>query len=419
MRFKAEIFDNLQYLYHITGFNDHQLHCVIKFENKINAAVMEKSVALLAKAIPMLCRVYRNNNGKSYWENTDKLFQDLFTVVDNEADFENFTFSKTNEENGPQIKVCLLQSESDSLSIIMNHMVSDGAGIKQCSYLLADIYSNLLRNPGYIPCTTIDGDRSYKNVISGVSFKDKIKILLFNNKDNNQDSNYKFPMSTGSIIKPFILTHEIPPEMYNKIRNICKQHNATVNDILLTAYFRVLSNILNLNGKALNIPIMIDMRRYLKDKNFTSLSNLSSTVIITVVIEPGEDFYQTLSKVSSRMNAKKSNFLGLSTFLKLNTLFKLLSANLSYGILKKSLKNPNICMTNIGVLDSKKLTFDGSPIVDAFVCGSIKYRPHFQMAVSSFGEKMTLSVNLYGDERDRETILRFFKLIDDELNAVT
>jgi NRPS condensation-like uncharacterized protein len=88
--------------------------------------------------------------------------------------------------------------------------------------------------------------------------------------------------------------------------------------------------------------------------------------------------------------------------------FGIFKDNLGYKILKNSLRNPNICITNIGVLDSKKLVFEGSPAVNAFVCGSIKYYPHFQMSVSSFKDKMTFCVNLYDSQRDREIISRFF-----------
>jgi NRPS condensation-like uncharacterized protein len=52
IKHKAEIFDYLQYLFEIKGFSDHQLHCVIKFENKINAGAMERAVKLLVKTVP-------------------------------------------------------------------------------------------------------------------------------------------------------------------------------------------------------------------------------------------------------------------------------------------------------------------------------------------------------------------------------
>ncbi|EPR13643.1 WS/DGAT domain-containing protein [Ruminiclostridium papyrosolvens] len=414
MKYKAETFDYLQYLYHTTGFNDHQVHCVIKFETKVNSLIMKKAAGILINTVPILARVYKQNEVCPYWEDSDTL-KEYFYVVESYKDFEAFTFSKTNEELGPQIKFCLLRAESDSLSIVVNHMVTDGAGIKHCVYLLSEIYSRLLIESDYKPEYVIDGDRGFKDVISGLSLIDKIKILIFNKKDNNQSIQYKFPMSINENISPFILTHEVSTERYTQIRNFCNLNMVTVNDVMLTAYFRVLSKIIKIDGELFGVPIMIDMRRHLKDKSLNTLTNLSSTAIINACVYQDESFLQTLEKISNEMKNKKNNYLGLNTFLKLDTLFGFCKGKLPYKILKNLLKNPNICMTNIGIIDSEKLVFLGSPISNAYICGSIKYRPHFQMAISSFNNKMTLSVNLYGSQEDRDAISEFFALIDDEL----
>lgn len=416
MRYKSEIFDHLQYLYKTTGFNDHQLHCVIKFENKLDTKVIEAAVRYLIEILPALSRVYRNHNGKSYWEDVDlKNLNSYINIVNDQRKFEEFTYRNIEEEIGPQIKVCLLSSDKDALSIIINHMVMDGAGLKQCVYLLSDLYTKIIKNPGYIPEYTIDGDRSFKDIIAGFKIKDRIKILLFDKKDSNQACNDIFPMSSDKNISPFIMTRELSPERFHHINSYCKNHKVTVNDVILTAYFRVLSKMLKKEGKILKVPIMVDMRRYLKDKSFKAITNLSSTVIISICIEPKEDFNETLEKVNTTMNLKKNNNLGISTFIKLDTLYRICGRKIGYAVLKKSLKNAYITMTNIGVMDAQLLHFDGSPIESAFICGSIKYRPYFQLAVTSFNDKITFCVNSYGSQKERDMFQRFFELMNQEL----
>ena len=68
-----------------------------------------------------------------------------------------------------------------------------------------------------------------------------------------------------------------------------------------------------------------------------------------------------------------------------------------------------ICMTNIGVLDAARLSFGDLRPTDAYLCGSIKYKPYFQLAMSSYQDELTLSVNLYGSASDRALILSFSK----------
>ncbi|MFA9463118.1 MAG: condensation domain-containing protein [Velocimicrobium sp.] len=416
MKYKAEIFDNLQYLYEETKFNDHQLHCVIKFENKLNADIMKQAIKLLLKVVPLLSCVYNHNNGNSYWETSiHSEFNDIFTIVSNEADFNTFTTSKTNERTGPQIKACLYRFDEDSLSIVMNHMVCDAAGFKQCLYLLSNLYTNLMKNPSFSPEYIMNGDRSIQKITSQISFSNKVKAFLFQNKESNQKNNDKFSMSQEGNTTPFILTHEISAKRFARLHDYCKNNNVTINDVVLTSYYRVLAKMMNMKGKPLSIPIMIDMRRYLKEQSSNSLDNLSSTVITTITVEPKESFKETLTKVNKEMNEKKAKQMGMNGFVKLALINRIFNNARSYSITKRNLKNPYICMTNIGILDSKKLVFEGSPIKNAFMCGSIKYRPHFQMALSSFADQITFSSNLYGTMQDRNTILYFFNLLEQEL----
>jgi NRPS condensation-like uncharacterized protein len=73
-------------------------------------------------------------------------------------------------------------------------------------------------------------------------------------------------------------------------------------------------------------------------------------------------------------------------------------------------------MTNIGELDAKRLSFEGADVASAYVCGSIKYKPHFQLALSGFDGTITLSSNLYGSPRDRELVDAFLAEVEDELD---
>ena len=70
---------------------------------------------------------------------------------------------------------------------------------------------------------------------------------------------------------------------------------------------------------------------------------------------------------------------------------------------KKKFINPLIGLTNIGVIDNEKLVFGNLPIVDAFITGSIKYPPYFQLTFTSFNESITFSIN------------NFFNILNNEL----
>ena len=52
------------------------------------------------------------------------------------------------------------------------------------------------------------------------------------------------------------------------------------------------------------------------------------------------------------------------------------------------------------------------------MCGSIKYKPHFQLAVSTYDGELTLSSNLYGNASDRKRVLSFLDEVENELPSV-
>jgi NRPS condensation-like uncharacterized protein len=173
----------------------------------------------------------------------------------------------------------------------------------------------------------------------------------------------------------------------------------------------------DLKGKSFGVPITVDMRRYLKEKSFKSVTNLSSSIIINMAAPDKDDFRKTLSKVKSEINTRKNNFLGLNSLVKLDVLFKLSSKKSAFEILEKSLKHPKLFMTNAGIIDSSRLLFEGSTVESSFLSGSIKYRPHFQMCISTFNDTITLSVNLYGSKKDYDNVSSFFNLLDQEILA--
>jgi Uncharacterized protein containing a NRPS condensation (elongation) domain len=417
MRFKAELFDELQFLFEKNKFNDHVLHCIISFNGKIDKTILKKAIEMTIDVVPILGSRYVEAKREAYWVKEDKLsYEEIFKVADNEEDFNDFITSKINEFKAPQVKACLFYSENDILAISMNHMICDAAGFKKYMYLLCEIYSNLIDEPSYKPKFVINGDRSIERVTGKFTLKENIKTFITQNGESNKQFDYTFPLSSDEIKLPFILTHNISKERFQLIKAYSKNNKVTINDIVLAAYYRVMFKILDIqNEDELNIPIMIDMRRYLKDRNIDALCNLASTVITSLKFNSQENFLETVKRISESIDKKKDDGLGLNGFVKISALYKIFNYKNFKKLIGFGFKHPLIAMTNIGILEEGKLCFRGTQIESAFMCGSIKYPPYFQLAISSYKESLTLSVNLYGSAKDKEKIKKFFELLDSEL----
>jgi NRPS condensation-like uncharacterized protein len=414
--YTAEVFDQVQLLFDITGFNDHQLHCVLKLESSLDTAILKKAVISSIGAIPILGTRYIDSE-RPHWTSIDPCrFGEALVITRTEVEFEDIAVSCVNQGRGPQIKVCYLDSNPFTMALIMNHMVCDAAGFKEYLYFLCKIYSGMMADPEYRPAKIV-GDRSIRGVLRSIGLGVKLRSLLSQSRENNRAGNHRFPLSEGGEARPLILTRKMGRKRITKLRNYCRVRSATLNDVVLTSYYRCLFRRLSLSpGVELNIPVMVDMRRYLgQTKKFNALTNLSSTVITRLECRSEEDFEDTLSRVKSVMDEKKDTNIGLNAFIKLDLVYHLLGNKRANCQLRSNLKNPLICMTNVGILDSARMFFGDLHPYDAFLCGSIKYKPHFQLAMSSYEDELTLSANLYGNASDRDRVLAFFNEIEEEL----
>ena len=419
MDYSAEIFDQIQLLSETKGFNDNELHCVLRFEHGPVPEVLNRSVIASIEAIPILGARYIDG-ARPHWARLDPSeFGRAFVLATTNSELEDFLVSPVDESVGPQIRVCQLDSHPFAIALKMNHMICDAADFKQYLYFLCKIYSELAANPTYRP-RAINGDRSIRRVLRRFATSVKLKSLLTQSKDNNRTGNHRFPLSEGGNVRPFILTRTLERDRVASLKDYSRATRATLNDAVLTAYYRCLFQVLALRpGVELEIPVMVDMRRYLGEtREVKSLTNLTSMQVTQLDYNPGERFEGTLGRVKAVMDEKKGADIGLNGFIKLSLLYGIFGDRIANRRLKSKLKNPFICMTNVGILDSGPMSFGNlrpyDPY-DAFLCGSIKYKPYFQLAMSSYDEQLTLSANQYGSAVDRDRICSFLNEIEGEL----
>lgn len=417
MNYAAEIFDQVLLLFNHTGWNDHQLHCVLRFRSRLNARALEEAVVSSIEAIPILGTRYAGKGPRPRWESIDRArFGDAFATVHSEAGFDRFTTCRIDETAGPLVKVCLLDSDRPAVALTMSHMVSDAAGFKKYLYFLARTYSGIVANPGHRP-TPPTGDRSMEGVLEDFGLGARIKSLLLQRKESNHCGKRRFPYGSGGDEKPFILARKLGRNDFETVRDYCEPRGASVNDVLLAAYYRCMFRRLGLScGKELRIPLMVDMRRYLGESAKSDVpANLTSMLVTRLRHRPEEDFASTLARVKALMDRSKAGNIGLSGFLKLDLLYRCFPDRMASFWLKPFLDNPLISMTNIGLLDHAGMSFAGLRPHDAFMTGSIQHKPHFQVAVSTYDGEVTFSSDLYGSADDRERVSSFLEELEREL----
>ena len=417
--YKAENFDILQYLF--GDFNDHMLHCFIKFDTHVDEACLKNAVKFSAIFLPMIKCGFCEKTVSPRWVDAGYTPDDIVHII--QADDENDVDEKSKQslykavdtEKGPQLKIDIIRAAGhDTMCIVINHMLCDAVGFKEYLYLLCTMYSHLQNEPYYQPFYDLK-QRSSKQLFRSFSISERRGILKEKYSLSSQNGSLKFPLE-GDRNNPFISLLSLSPECFLKIKEYTKENDVTVNDFVLTAFIRTLNTVLEKYPEF--VPCAVDLRKYLRGKKSEGICNLTSNLFCEIGSEIGETFKETLGKVNTSMNTQKSSLACLNGALLLRIISVLPFAVRSKTI-KKNFFNPPIAFTNIGIIDKKSLSFGDVVPVDAFITGSIKYTPYFQLAISTFDDKITFTINLYGTQNDKEKVDDFLNKLNDEvMNAL-
>jgi len=412
-RYKVEAWDSLQHLFQIKKINDHTLHFLASFNGKLDMMRLQKSVDLSAEAFPLLKCRFNEGTERPYWEycsNTTKEMLTLIETEDAETAVNQFLVSEIITPTGPQIKLKVIRdTNADTLIVVMNHMLCDAAGFKDYLYLLSSIYNKIREDADYHPSAL--GSRRLSQITGRFSWKDRIKILLSKNDMSTHDP-AKLKLE-GDLSNPFIEIRSIPKEVFLNLKEYARNHDATINDMILTAYIRTLYEIF---GYVFAIPSTVDLRKYLSDHKAEGICNLCTNLTCDIGSDIGTSFEDTLLKVRDSMKKEKSSIACIKSMLVMEKVYDVLPYKLAESIVNKSFDNALIAFTNIGIIDKTQFYFDGLQIIKAYMTGSVKYSPYFQLAVSTFDNNPVLSVNLFGSQADRDTISDFLDKVVLKLN---
>ncbi len=413
--YKAEIWDVMQFFF--SEFNDHQIHFVLHPGARLDESRLKRAVGLLADAFPLLRSRFVSGEKDPCWEDAgfgsgSMVF--LKKAEDAEAELNRLLCFRTEERTGPQMAVFLVRSrDADALCVVINHMLCDAAGFKEILYLLCAAYSRLKSDPDF-RLGRETAPRNTRQILNGFGRMERAGILLRPCRFSGQSGSAVFGLE-GDESSPFLVTHTVARSRFLAARAFAKQRGATVNDMVLAAYLRALRQVVP--GGTETVQCIVDLRKYLPRPRPKRLCNLTSTLTCDLGAEVGATFGDTLSRVKLTMDAEKRKTGCLYPVLLLEIAFRVMPYPLLKKAVLKAYRNPPLAMSNIGVLDEKRLAFDGIPAKSAFMSGSVKYRPYFQLAISTFRNELTLSAAFHGTRKDQEKIRRFLEAVDRELPA--
>lgn len=421
-KLNAELWDKMHYLFR--DYNDRMVHVELHYDYKINIDVLKTVLVCFFEKAPVLHSSFTDNKVHPYWTVKDYEIDDVITVKevseeDLDEEINDFLVQYIPPEASIQMQVAVFNhNEKSTLCIVENHMCMDGGDFKYFIKALCENYNNYIEK-GISPINLRVGTRSYESVYEDFSATEK-KMAKNLYKNINSKDNHAFPLTPDNIVdKSFIARRKISAETFDKIRAVGKQKGATINDMLLTAYFYSLYELADYNVyEGVSISCAIDLRRHIKDNSDQGITNHTAWMQCKIP-QRGKDIFETLEYVVNSSNQfKEDKFMGLHGLPLLSFGYKILPHAASEEIIKIGYANPLVAMSNIGVLEVDKLALEGHEPTDGFMSGAVKYKPFVLLSATSMRKVITLSMCVRGNDEDKRIVEHFFDLMEKNINSL-
>lgn len=383
----------------------------LTFDRRLDADLLARAVRLSLDAEPVLGCGLRTSTMRGWWQRRDDLDAfvpfSLLPTTDADTDAARLLVAQI-PDKGPQVMVTLLRSpDRDGVVISMSHNVADGQSVKQYAYVLAHMYTRLAADPSFVPDPNLAARPRAQEVWDSLSDEQRQQAAK---EPRMTMPNWVFPPTSSTGQGRTLRELRLGPERLASIRRHGKLHGATVNDMMLTAFFRALTRVFpQPAGKPLSLSFAAEHRRYLTGEAEPPISNLAVTIWLGVENLVGEGFDDTLDRIVEQTSLWRGSLWGLRSGVRTAGLTRIgyepmrmvlkAIARLTAGSGKSS-----PIFTNIGVIDEQRLSFGSDVPVDARMSGPAGFGASFVATVSTYRDTLTVSMGFCESDTDPSAV---------------
>jgi NRPS condensation-like uncharacterized protein len=392
-----------QFNYALQALGDQSMHMVISFRGLLDERRLMAAAASVLDEVPVLGSRFVECDAP-YWEyipetNRAALIR-IHPSSDPDRDLPRVLAIPVDPAAGPQICLHLLRTNScDTLCITVHHAAMDAHGLLSCTRMLAECY----RNPDYKAAQQIEPtDRSLAAVLAGFP---QTKNICNQPAPEDPPTGWAFPAGPGNGSTRDFAIRTLPSSWLDAVKRAGKQQGATVNDVLLAAYFQALcTTIRPPPGHPVPIMVSIDLRRYLNNPHPVSQNNAicnQSVAFPVMMIPDTQSGEERIACARDAMQAHKAHNPGIASAVDLESFGYAGFARIRERV--QTMKtiyaachaNPPF-LGNIGIIPDECVAFSQDlAVTNAFVAGIVIDPPGVALGVTTYKCRLTL-VTGYG-----------------------
>lgn len=375
-------------------YHNHQVYACIRLNGHIAEKKLTEALNLSVIDLPQLACHFRRGR---YEETKTQLKVQVIGTSSAAKQMKQVMAESLQIEKSPQVRVTVLrEAQEDTLVVVMSHLLCDGMALKQYIYLLCGYYNDLMegrksRHPFAGKERGLEWVRQCTLPVKGKRcIRPRKERLLFSGGD-----------------MPCFAQCEIKQDSYPMIEYYLKKNEITMNDLMMAVYYKTVWKVFRYPLKSL--CCVMNLRRYMEDAADIGLCNQTGNAFTTIPHAERMPFEILVREVHGQMMKEKEEGYCLKQIQLLESVFLKFPHDLSRRLIRAGISNPHVAITNLGIVDAKRVSFHGLKTIECFLTPSLKKAPNFQLAVSTYQENIMLEVNMMVSKSEQEGITEFLR----------
>jgi NRPS condensation-like uncharacterized protein len=401
--------------------SDLVIHMVLYFDGAVDIPKMQSAVKDAVTLEPVCnCRLVESED-TLWWEPLPPVNPgDCFCVFENKGPDHTLAqalLDTIDPFSGPQIKVFLIRPDDekgDVLVINASHVAMDGRGLKDMSRLIIDLYRQSTEGPSFIKSKVSVKDRNLP-LISTLLPPGTRSALP--DEFSKCPDRWTFPSKSSEIDCPAFVIMTIPGPRVASINAKRKELGVTLNDLLLAVVAMACSNLdTRSSSPEYSFLTTIDLRRYYPVPG-RSVTNYSTAFEVSIPLKPTDRLSSVCRTVNEIMKNKKNDFPGIKDALDAELLWKSGLTAARETIMARASDPGNFesripIFSNTGIIKLEVFNHQTPRILNAYILPCIAPPPVIFIAVSTYGNTMTLSMSYQWPAVADEQVRSLFGWID-------
>ncbi len=288
-----------------------EMRLTLHLDGCLDVSRLRNAVEQMLHAIPLMRCRFVEHWWQPRWEFFETGTVDDYLVIYTGAD-------RLGDDVCPSrqaMQFVLLHETTDTLIIRFDHVLGDFRTLQKLVQILADTYNALERDPGYAlaPCPLVE--RGFRQYVRGLTRMERKQIRntgFAELKEIQRAGKWRVSPSqaTAAAESSAVVKHGLTPVEVEQIEEYSLQHQATIFQTLLAAYFLAATEVLPESDPTLPIAVLVDLRRRFGQGTPFRFGNLVGLETIFVPHSPSNSLDSVLKAVRQHMFEKSNHSLG-------------------------------------------------------------------------------------------------------------